>query len=264
MIIILELNQIHLGDCLDIMKNIDNDSIDLTVTSPPYDNLRNYNNSLEWSFDIFKPIADELFRVAKHGGVVVWVVGDATIKRSETGSSFKQALYFKDIGFDLHDTMIYQKASQPRQNNRYEQSFEYMFVFSKGKIKTTNLIRVPSKNAGKVVKRTCRDNNRDDLKNTTNVVSNTKIKDNIWFYGSKKNETGHPAIFPEQLAYDHIVSWSNERDLVLDPFAGSGTTCKMAMLAGRDYIGIEKDEEYYELAKNRISEASNTNRSATT
>lgn len=158
------------------MKQLDDECIDLTVTSPPYDNLRTYNG-FEWNFE---EIAKELFRITKQGGVVVWVIGDATIKGSETGTSFKQALYFKDIGFNLHDTMIYSKSSQPRQHNRYEQQFEYMFVLSKGKPKTTNLIRIPSKNAGKIVKRTCRDNNCDNLKETENVVSDTKIKSNVW------------------------------------------------------------------------------------
>lgn len=236
-------------DCLEGLRMLEDCCIDLTVTSPPYDNLRTYNG---YSFD-FEGIARELFRVTKDGGVVVWVVGDATIKASESGTSFRQALYFKDIGFNLHDTMIYAKTSQPRQSTRYEQHFEYMFVLTKGKLKTFNPIKIKSKNYGKVVKRTCRDHDSDELKMSTNLVSEFKLKGNIWEYGSKQNKTKHPAPFPEQLANDHIISWSNEGDTVLDPFMGSGTTAKMAILNNRKYIGFEISKEYCDIANERVN-----------
>ena len=101
----VDIKFIH-GDCLEIMPTLADKSVDLTVTSPPYDNLRTYNGNSQFDFE---GIAKELFRVTKDGGVVVWVVGDANINGSETGTSFRQALYFKEIGFNLHDTMIYQK-----------------------------------------------------------------------------------------------------------------------------------------------------------
>lgn len=244
------------GDCLELMKALPDNSIDLTVTSPPYDNLRTYNGNIsQWSFEKFQQIAKELYRVTADGGVVVWVVGDATIKGSETGTSFRQALWFMDCGFNLHDTMIYLKSSQPRQHNRYEQQFEYMFVFAKGKIKTFNLIRVESKNAGKTVKRTCRDNNSDNLSVSENKVNETKIKENVWQYGTKKNKTSHPAVFPLQLAHDHIISWSNQEDTVLDCFMGSGTTGAACVNTGRNFIGMEIDQQYFEIAKKRIEEA---------
>lgn len=237
----LEINNFHVGESVNFMRqNIPDNYIDLTITSPPYDDLRKYNGFI---FD-YKSMFKELYRVTKDGGVVVWVVGDATIKGSETGTSFKHALYAKEIGFNIHDTMIYKKSSQPRQRNRYEQEFEYMFVFTKGKIKTFNPIKIPSKNAGRTVKRTCRDQGRDDLQSSMNTVSEFKLKGNVWEYGSKKNEYNHPAIFPEQLALDHILSWSNEGDVVLDPMCGSGTTCKMAWLNNRNFIGIDISEEY--------------------
>jgi len=180
-------------------------------------------------------------------------VGDATVKGSETGTSFRQALYFKECGFNLHDTMIYGKASQPRQNGvRYEQQFEFMFVLTKEKQPKRNLLREPSINAGKCVKRTCRDGGKDTLSTSASVVAETKVRGNVWFYGTKKNETGHPAIFPERLAQDHILSWSNPGDLVLDPFIGSGTTGKMALANKRRFIGIEISAEYVDIAKRRI------------
>jgi len=254
-----KINLLH-GDCLELMKDIPDKSIDLTVTSPPYDNLRTYNGNIKhWSFEKFQAIAKELYRVTKDGGVVVWVVGDATVKGSETGTSFRQALWFKDCGFNLHDTMIFAKRNPiPLTHNRYEQYFEYMFVFSKGKPKVFHPIMIPCetagsrthrRNAGRVEEAATR--NRDEV----TVTKMMKQKGNIWEYlvGSKKGETGnHPAPFPEQLANDHIVSWSNEGDTVLDCFMGSGTTGKMAVVNGRNFIGIELDDKYFEIAKRRI------------
>lgn len=247
-----------LGDCIAEMQKMESNIIDLTVTSPPYDNLRTYAGTLEWSFEIFQKVANELYRITKDGGVVVWVVGDATIKGSETGTSFRQALYFKDIGFNLHDTMIWKKPdAKPLTHNRYEQSFEYMFVFSKGKPQKFNGIKdKPNKHAGTKEHGTWRDSSgMMHVKNGHNrkTIAEFGLRHNIFECVSvKQNSFNHPAPFPEQLANDHIISWSNEGDLVFDPFMGSGTTGKMAKLNNRKFIGIEKVEEYYKIAKNRI------------
>jgi len=199
-------------------------------------------------------------RVTKQGGVVVWVVGDATIKGSETGTSFKQALFFKEIGFNLHDTMIYAKSSyMPLTHNRYEQQFEYMFVFSKGKPKTFNPIMVQSLSAGTKRKwGVCKANETTyaaRARQEITIVNPEKQKPNIWFYDVGKNDkTKHNAPFPEGLANDHIISWSNEGDLVYDPFMGSGTTAKMAIINKRNYIGSEISKEYCDIAEKRINE----------
>ena len=261
----IDLDNIELwhGDCLELMKDIPDSSIDLTVTSPPYDNLRSYNGNInQWSFEKFQEIAKELYRVTATGGVVVWVVGDSVINGSETGTSFKQALWFKECGFKLHDTMIYAKESQPREHNRYEQKFEYMFVFVKGKPKTFNPIKIPCKYAGQKTSRSCRDDGKDNLKSSSNIIASEKKKGNIWEYKTGNNcftsdkiAYKHPAIFPEQLANDHIISWSNEGDTIFDPFMGSGTTGKMAVLNNRKFIGIELDDTYFEIAKERINKA---------
>lgn len=249
------------GDCITEMQKMESNTIDLTVTSPPYDNLRTYAGTLEWNFEIFQQVANELYRVTKDGGVVVWVVGDATIKGSETGTSFRQALYFKEIGFNLHDTMIYQKSNyMPLTHNRYEQAFEYMFVFSKGKLKTFNPILKENKTHGENRKGTHRiDGDNLRKKNSLKSVKNQSQKSNIWIYsvgkGGSTNDAiafKHSAIFPESLASDHIISWSNENDLVFDPFMGSGTTGKMAKINNRKFIGIEKVPEYFQIAKQRI------------
>ena len=240
------------GDCLEKMKDIPDVSIDLTVTSPPYDNLRKYNG---YVFD-FEGIAKELYRVTKTGGVVVWVVGDATIRGSETGTSFRQALYFKDVcGFNLHDTMIYQKSQACfGSNNCYLQSFEYMFIFSKGKPSSLNLIR-----DRKNVRSGSESMSKQGL--SANGIKSKRIKremneygkrKNIWEYGVGGGDTGHPAPFPENLARDHIISWSNEGDTVLDPMMGSGTTGKMAKILKRNFIGIEKIPKYFGISTERI------------
>jgi site-specific DNA-methyltransferase (adenine-specific) len=254
--------KLYNGDCLKVLKILEPNSIDLTVTSPPYDNLRTYNGQKPFTFEDFQVVAQQLFRVTKKGGVVVWVVGDATIKGSETGTSFKQALYFKEVGFNLHDTMIYQKENYtPLTHKRYEQEWEYMFVFIKEKIIKFNAIKIPCKYAGQETwgsPSQYKDNSGKLTVLGKKKINSHKQKGNIWAYRTGSTQTGkinHPAMFPEQLANDHIISWSNPGDTILDPFLGSGTTGKMAKLNGRSFIGIEKDPEYYQIAKNRISNA---------
>ncbi len=243
------------ADCLEAMAGIPDGMVDLTVTSPPYDNLRTYNNTLEWGDHVWKPVLENLFRVTKTGGVVVWIVNDATIKGSETGTSFRQALYAKEIGFNLHDTMIWNKPNPiPRTHNRYEQAFEYMFIFSKGSPTAWNPRKVASKLAGKPRTGTIQQDASGTRKekNLGGCYAPTKIPGNVWeCVNGEKSE--HPAVFPLSLAQDHILSWSNANDIVLDPFLGSGTTGVACMNLNRRFIGVEKDATYYELAKNRIA-----------
>lgn len=257
----MDIKLLH-GDCLERMKEIPDGSIDLTVTSPPYDNLRSYNGNNElWGEHVWREVIRELYRVTDSGGVVVWVVGDATIKGSETGTSFRQALWAMECGFNLHDTMIYQKANPlPLTHRRYEQAFEFMFVFSKGSPQIFNPITKHNKTHGESRGGTHRIK-RDELerKNKTNPTKKRSQMINIWTYAvgkggstADKEAFKHPAIFPEPLARDHIVSWSNEGDTVFDPFMGSGTTGKMAKLMNRRFIGIELDDEYFQIAKRRI------------
>lgn len=245
----MKLNTLYRWDCLEVMRTFEDNSIDLTVTSPPYDNLRTYN----WFSWDFEWIAKELYRITKEWWVVIWVVWDATINGSETGTSFKQALYFKEIGFNLHDTMIYRKTNPtPYHHNRYNPSFEYMFVVSKGKPKIFNGIRILRKTKGVAKTRTFRYPN-GELK-LANTMSNTtdKLADNVWDLSCNSPIKEHPATFPEKLAEDHILSWSNEWDTVLDCFAGSGTTLKMAKKNNRNYIWIEISEEYCKIIEKRL------------
>jgi DNA modification methylase len=250
----LELNKIYNEDCLDTMRRMEDNFIDLTVTSPPYDNLRTYNG---YVFG-FESIAKELYRVTKVGGVVVWNVADATIKGSETGTSFKQALYFKELGFNLYDTMIYRKQNyKPLTHRRYEQEFEYMFVFSKGKLKTFNPIMIECKTKGsKTEGRTFYQTNKQNKPTEAHrkdVIKDYKQKGNVWQIPTNAGAKGHPAQFPEQLASDHIISWSNENDIVYDPFMGSGTTAKMAKVNNRKWVGSEISHEYCQIAENRVN-----------
>jgi DNA modification methylase len=251
----MEIDKIYCNDCLDLMNSVEDNYIDLTVTSPPYDNLRLYKG---YTFD-FESIAKELYRITKQGGVVVWVVGDQTVNGSESGTSFRQALYFKEVGFNLHDTMIYMKLSYPPlNNNRYEQQFEYMFVLSNGKPNTFNPITEYCVTAG--TKRDRRINKCQEqsikARPETTIVKDTRIKGCVWGYHVGRNDqTDHPAVFPEALARDHILSWSNEGDLVFDPMCGSGTTCKMAVLNKRHYLGCDVSSEYVAIASKRVSDA---------
>lgn len=247
---------IYNGDCLDVLRVMPENSIDLTVTSPPYDSLRKYEG---YSFD-FEGIAQQLYRVTKLGGVVAWVVGDETVNGSESGTSFRQALYFKDVcGFNLHDTMIYQRKSPPLTHNRYEQEFEYMFVFSKGKPKTFNGITTKRTWSDTRTNKKMRRENDGSFDMGFAKKTGDVLKYNIWKYATGGgNSTAdkfaffHPAIFPEALARDHIISWSEKGDTVLDPMCGSGTTLKMAEIYGRKWIGIEIAEKYAQIAAKRI------------
>lgn len=263
-----------LGDCAKYLGSISSEYINLTVTSPPYDDLRTYNGTLNWGFDVFKTIANELYRVTCDGGVVVWIVNDSTINGGESGTSFKQALYFMSIGFNLHDTMIYEKHNPtPNTGNgvRYQQSFEYMFVFVKGKhIRCHNLITEDRRNAcndKRSYRPIRRQRNKDgDFEDVHMYTIKDEVpKSNIWRYKVGMYNTtcdkiafSHPAIFPDQLATDHILSWSNPGDIVLDPFMGSGTTGKMALKNGRKFIGIEVVEKYFNIAKERIENFNET------
>lgn len=263
----IELNKIYNEDCTQTIHNIPDNFVDLIVTSPPYDNLRTYANNIDenWNEEVWKPIIKGLYRIIKEGGVVVWIVGDATKNGSESCTSFKQALYFKEVGFKLFDTMIYEK--KPRgacgNNKTYWQTFEYMFIFSKGTPKTINLI--------------CDRENKEERSgdNGTKRLTNGELKKvkrggygkygrrtNVWRYDigngkstKYKEAYNHPAIFPEQLAIDHIISWSNKNDIVYDPFMGSGTTAQCAIQLGRNFIGSEISKEYMKIIESRIKKA---------
>lgn len=249
--------ELILGDSQQKLQCIEDESVDLTVTSPPYDSLRQYHG---FTFD-FEQIANHLYRVTKQGGVVVWIVGDETVDGNESCTSFKQALYFRSIGFNLLDTMIYEKTGVGAcgSNDCYIQNFEYMFVLTKGKIKTHNLIydRV-NQDVGVKVCNCNRDTHTVDNGKKFRKVETKQLgrRFNIWQYDQQFSHDvysrKHPAPFPEQLQLDHIVSWSNEGDTVLDPFMGSGTVGKMCKVSNRNFIGIEISEEYMSLQKSRI------------
>ena len=257
----IAVNTVYNEDCLATMRRIAADSIDLTVTSPPYDDMREYSG---YAFDQFEAIALELYRITAEGGVVVWVIGDATKNGNESGTSFRHALYFRDeAGFRLFDTMIYQKPPRGAfgNNKTYWQSFEYMFVLSKGHPKTINLI--------------CDRENKEERDGDTGSkrLANGELltlkrggygkkgrRTNIWQYRVGKGHSArdnfaheHPAIFPEGLARDHILSWSNPHDIIYDPFMGSGTTAKMALMSNRYWLGSEVSKNYCEIAEKRVA-----------
>ncbi len=257
----MECEKIYNENCLVTMSKMPDNFVDFIITSPPYDDIRNYNGYI---FE-FELIAKELFRIIKQGGVIIWVVADATIDGSETGTSFKQALFFKEIGFRLHDTMIYFKNNpMPQTGNRYHQHFEYMFAFSKGNPKTFNPLTESTKYQGLA-------NMKNRGQNGTleyEKVERTKEKKvgNVFFYSvgggiSTKDKIAynHPAIFPEKLVVDQIKTWTNENDLIYDPFMGSGTTAKIALFLNRRWIGSEISKEYVEIANERLKNHTTNN-----
>jgi site-specific DNA-methyltransferase (adenine-specific) len=254
-----QINKIYNENCVDFMQKLPDNHIDLTVTSPPYDNLRLYDGNISFfNEQVWKDVISELFRVTKDGGTVVWIVNDSTIKGSESGTSFKQALFAIETGFKLHDTMIYAKNSyMPLTHRRYEQAFEYMFIFVKGKIKTFNPIKIPSATAGTIRNRSSAKQNEstysERCRDEKTIVNAEKQHPNIFYYDVGKNEkSAHNAPFPETLAQDHIASWSNAGDLVFDPFIGSGTTAVVAKKLGRDFLGCDVSSEYCEIANSRL------------
>lgn len=252
----------YLGDCLDVMTTLEPGSVDMVVTSPPYDNLRTYNDGDAWTFEVFKGVATTISRVIKPGGVIVWNVADATVRGSETGTSFRQALYFKDeCGLNLHDTMIWQKSTFSAVGSlqtRYAPVFEYMFVFCKGRLATFNPIKDrPNKHAGVKHHGTVRQKDGSTV-SVAGAKAGKEIAEfgqrfNVWNVNEEKSANkDHPAVFPVAIPHDHILSWSDLGQIVLDPFAGSGTTAIAAINAGRKWICIERDEGYYEKAVQRI------------
>ena len=259
------INKIFVGDARTLLKKLPDNSIDLVLTSPPYDDLRDYNKKVIWNFEIFKEIADLLYKVLKPGGVIVWVVGDRTKNGNKSLTSFRQAIYFQEIGFNIYDVIIYEKSgTAPPHPNRYFNAFEYMFIISKGKPKTINLLKdKKNKYAGveTYAEITRREKDGSLTKKGKKIIQEYGIRTNIWKYKNGKNFTTrdkiahkHPAIFPEQLAEDHIKSWSNENDIVLDIFGGSGTTIKMAEKLNRRWIYIDKVEDYCHIALERIKQ----------
>jgi len=255
---VLEVNRIYNESNLDTMKRMSDNFVDLTVTSPPYDGLRTYNG---YSFP-FENIAKELFRVTKEGGVVVWVVSDGTIEGEESGTSFKQALYFKECGFKLYDTMIYHRQAGNPPTNKYWQNFEYMFILTKGTPKSVNILRDRKNKYLKMGGDNVRQKDGSLKKGDRGGIqfNENGIRENIWYYAVGKNCSSidevafeHPAIFPEKLAEDHILSWSNENDIVYDCFGGSGTVAKMAHKWKRNWILSEISSEYVKIAEKRIA-----------
>lgn len=251
-----KMRGLFVANCVDFMREMPEGCVDLTVTSPPYDSLRDYKG---YEFD-FEAIADGLYRVTAEGGVVVWVVGDR-INGGRTLTSFRQGIYFQETGFNMHDVMIYRKKNTPfMRSNGYTNCYEFMFVLSKGKPKTFNPLKEDTVRHGfeMVVHNKGADGvNRKNLKE----LKKRKTRTNIWAYAvgmggttSDKVAFRHPAVFPEKLVEDHILSWTNPHDLVFDPMCGSGTTCKMAAVNQRKYVGVDISEEYIQIARERLGQ----------
>ena len=257
------INKIYNESCITTMNRLEDNTIDLVITSPPYDNLRTYGNVSDWNYETFKEIAQELSRTLKDGGVIMWNVQDATIKGSRTGTSFKQALYFMECGLNLHDHLIWQKTGTPFPSTiRYRNVWENMFVFAKGKPKHFDPILRKNVTGGDSRNRRRERNKAGELvmQERRVEVKEWGIDDNVWYIsnhfkkGDKKRIENHPAIMPEEIVKRHIQSWSKEGDLVYDPFSGSGTTSKIALEMGRKYLGSEINTEYHQASIEILAE----------
>lgn len=255
----INVEGIHEGECSKVMSGWPADCIDMVLTSPPYADLLNYRG---FKFDL-AAIARQLFRVLKDGGVMVWVIGDKTVDYSRQMIPYTHAFGLRDAGFCIYDVMIYSKPAGRYMNRyRYPNVYEHMIVASKGKPKTFNPIMVKTKKPGDSRNTTIlhrdADNNRTLGYRTT---AEERPHDNIWKYSPgfgavDRYAFEHPAVFPEKLARDQIISWSNPNDIVLDPMCGSGTTLKMARVYGRRYAGIDVAPEYLEIVRRRLRECS--------
>lgn len=244
------------GDNVSVMREMESESVDLVVTSPPYDNLRVYGGH-GWNF---ADVAQELTRLLKPGGVIVWVVADATIDGSETLTSMRQAIHFKDVcGLNVHDTMIYRKMNGGANGSllSYLACWEYMFVFSKGRPKAISLLRdrkniVPPRTKEEAAGRRYANGETKERRVITREEYGARW--NCWEYHVGSVASDHPAVFPDSLASDHIQSWSNPGDTVFDPFAGSGTTLRAAKDLGRLAIGAEIEASYVEIIARRMGQ----------
>ena len=250
-----ELNiDLHKGDCLEVMDRLITNGVkvDLVITSPPYDDLRNYNSVVN-----FELVANKLYSILKDGGVIIWNCNDKTKDGTESLTSFKTVIMFTESGFKLNDTMIWEKTNPMPQvkQPRYNQVFEYMFVLSKGKPKTFNPIMVDCKTANLIYKSTCKQVSKSKQRIKKELIINKqKVDSNVWKMAVAQNKTKHTAVFPLELPTRHIKSWSNENDLILDPFMGSGTTGIACKNLKRRFIGIELEDKYFEMAKKRITD----------
>ncbi|UYN90434.1 MAG: site-specific DNA-methyltransferase [Anaerolineales bacterium] len=251
----IQVNTVYQADCVEFMAHMDAGSVSLTVTSPPYDELRDYNG---YKFE-FEKIAYSLYRVTQKGGVVVWVVNDKIKNGNRSLTSFRQAIFFQEVGFNVHDVMIYKKKNTPfMRSNAYTNCYEFMFVFSKGSPRVFSPLKTKTVRQGQEMLPFNKGTDGVNKK-VLGELKPEKTLTNVWEYavgfgGSTRDKFAfeHPAIFPEKLAEDHIKSWTKEGDLVFDPMCGSGTTLKMAKIARRLYLGCDISADYVKLAKKRL------------
>lgn len=254
-----ELNEIYCIDCVEGMKKIPDNSVDIVVTSPPYDGIRDYNG---FNFDLHET-GRGLIRILKEGGIVAMVIQDQTKNFGKTLTSFKTIIDWCDnIGFKLFECVIYRKHGSEGAwwTNRFRVDHEYMPIFLKGEkpqyFNKENL-KVPSIHGGKVM--TGSGSRRTDGKTNARVtrpINTMKCRGTIWNYlmaGDKDPiKRQHPAPFPDQIPLDFIECFCPPGGVVLDPFMGSGSTAVAAKKLNRKYIGFDTSEEYIKIAHARL------------
>lgn len=248
------------GDCLSVLPEVLASSVALTVFSPPYDAIRDYNK--DWQLDYHR-LGIELLRVTEVGGVAAVVIGDGTRNFAKSLTTFRWAVDWVDrVGWKLFECCIYSRHGNPGAwwSQRFRVDHEYILIFFKGdrpRCFNKEPLMVPSKHAGKVFSGTDRLTNGGFKKITPKAVNEKKCRGTVWNYSTSNSEGNrlkleHPATFPDQLADDLIACFSQRGDLVLDPMVGSGTTVVSAAKQGRRFLGIDINEEYVGIASQRL------------
>ena len=252
-------NSIVLGDCVEGMRSLPPDLVPCTVASPPYGALRHYHGNHQFDFEA---AAAELWRITRPGGVVCWVVREEVVDGSESGEASEQRLFFRDLGFRLHQTIVMERyGSRARSPGRYGESLEYAFILAKGKPATVRLLRDRrNKTAGKLVTATHRYPD-GSYRVQRYEVDEWGYRKAVWYFAQGMHVATdpvarlHQAPMPEAMAEDLILSYSREGDLIFDPFAGVATTAKMALLNHRNYFGYEINAIYHARGEERLRAA---------
>lgn len=253
--------RITTADCVAATKKLASESIDLSVFSPPYDSIRDYKKG--WVFD-YAALGCNLYAATKPGGVCAVVIGDGTKNFAKSLTSFKLAVdWCEGAGWRLFEACIYQRHGNPGAwwKQRFRVDHEYVLLFFRGdRPKTFNKepLMTPAKHAGKIYSGTDRLTNGGLKKIAPKAVAEMKCRGTVWSYPTSNTEGNrtklqHPATFPDALAEDLILCFSQPGDLVLDPMCGSGTTCVMALKNNRRTIGIDINPDYCDLARRRVA-----------
>ncbi|MBM4176436.1 MAG: site-specific DNA-methyltransferase [Ignavibacteria bacterium] len=239
----IELNKVILGDCIEVMSSLPDSSVDLVFADPPfnigikydnYDDKKNYDHYYSWSEEWIK----ETYRILKKSGSIYIAIGD------EFAAEIN--LILKRIGFKFRNWIVWYYTFGQNQRKKFNRSHTHILYFTKDENSFTfnsDEIRIPSA--------------RQLVYNDKRAHPKGKVPDDVWEYsrvcGTFKERLGkHPCQMPENLLERIIKVSSNEGDIVLDPFGGTGTTAAVAKRLKRNYITMDISEKYVEVITKRL------------